>query len=268
MEHKDLVGKRFGRLVVVKQFREIVNGVSRIYCTCKCDCGNEKKVRQDQLLRNITKSCSCLQKEIVSQNYYKYVKPKHPRYPTNKTLAGMIQRCYNPNCPAYKDYGNRGIYVYSEWLGKNGKKQFYEWAINNGWEKSLTIERIDVNKGYTPDNCKFIPMEEQANNRRSSYFITIDGVTKNIQQWCDYYGINRKTHQSRVMRGMSPEEALLFLRDNDVSRKLTYYKGEYKTLKEWCETLNLNYDTIRCRIGVYKWNVDKAFETPIKSRKK
>ena len=123
-----------------------------------------------------------------------------------KIYDNMKTRCYNPNSNAYDRYGGRGITVCSEWL--NDFSTFKEWALSHGYRDDLTIERIDVNGNYTPDNCTWATYKDQANNRRSNQLETIDGVTKNLTEWAEFYGINIKTVRDRLLRGWDLKRAL------------------------------------------------------------
>ena len=118
---------------------------------------------------------------------------KHPLYRTWKHIK---TRCYNKESPDYKDYGEREIDVCELW--KNDFVEFLYWSLKNGWEKGLTIERIDCNKGYSPDNCKWIPMKEQSQNRRNVKMIEYKGETHSIAEWSRITGIARKTLDLRL----------------------------------------------------------------------
>jgi hypothetical protein len=117
----------------------------------------------------------------------------HPLY---RTWQNIKSRCYNPNCKDYKYYGERGIRVCEEW--EKDFVEFLYWALKHGWEKGLTIERKDFNKGYSPNNCIWIPMKEQSKNRRSVNNITYKGETHNIAEWSRITGIARKTLELRL----------------------------------------------------------------------
>lgn len=120
--------------------------------------------------------------------------------------AGMKDRCNNPNCHAYHLYGGRGINYHKDWeLFDN----FEKWALENGYNDTLTIDRIDSNGSYTPDNCRFVDMKAQNNNRRDNILFTINGETKTLQLWSEQYGIHPNTVTSRIRRfGWSIEDAL------------------------------------------------------------
>lgn len=119
----------------------------------------------------------------------------------------MKARCFNPSTGKdYVNYGKRGISVCAEW--KNSFENFYEWAIQNGYRDGLTIERIDVNKGYSPSNCTFIPMKEQPINRRNT-LLTVNGITKPKQDWAKECGISLTTLSSRLNKlGWTPERTV------------------------------------------------------------
>lgn len=115
-------------------------------------------------------------------------------------------RCYNKNDKSYHRYGGRGIKMCQEWL--DDYQKFENWCLSHGFEEGLAIDRIDNDGDYSPDNCRFVTLKENNQNRRTTRFYTIDGVTKNLQQWCDLYGINRGTVHDRLEKGLPIEEAL------------------------------------------------------------
>lgn len=157
----DLTGQRFGRLEVIAQAD---NNEAGLTCwVCKCDCGNTKIICGKSLRKGHSKSCGCWKKELLTE-----VKPAktHGLYGTrlSRIWRNMKNRCYNPNDPNYKFYGSRGITVCAEWL--NDFQAFYDWAISHGYRDDLSIDRIDNDKGYSPDNCRWVTMKVQATNRR------------------------------------------------------------------------------------------------------
>lgn len=122
------------------------------------------------------------------------------------TWRGMLSRCDNREDKYFKDYGRRGIAVCSEW---KDFENFYTWAIANGYDDSLTIERIDNDKGYSPDNCRWATAKEQSNNRRSNHLLTHRGKIQTLKQWSDELGINYQTLQSRIHASGWPIEKAL-----------------------------------------------------------
>lgn len=115
-------------------------------------------------------------------------------------------RCCNPRNPFFKSYGGRGITFYDVW--SRDYNSFELWAIQNGYREGLTLDRIDVNAGYSPDNCRWITNKEQQNNRRDNLFFTIDGVTKTLSEWCEQYGKCFNTVKKRLRKGMDIQTAL------------------------------------------------------------
>lgn len=118
----------------------------------------------------------------------------------------MKGRCYNPNNPAFKNYGGRGIKVCSEWLDESSS--FYEWALTSGYNDDLTLERINVDSSYEPENCTWVTKAKQARNRRNNISITINGETHCLKEWCEILNIGYVKVANRIRRGMDPLKAL------------------------------------------------------------
>ena len=213
----DLTGKKFGRLTVLG-LSEKKSG-RKSYWVCECDCGNKKLVRSDSLKRGQVQSCVCLKKE---QNKINLDRTTHGDTPTgeHKRLweiwQGIKQRTSNPNNKSYARYGGRGISVCEEW--RENYVNFRDWALNNGYSDNLTIERIDVNGDYCPENCRWATVKEQCNNRRTNVLIEWNGKTQNIERWSEETGIPYKILHDRYRRyGIKPPE--LFEPVNLITRK-------------------------------------------------
>ena len=139
----------------------------------------------------------------------------HPLY---KTWNKIKHRCYNKNNKDYKHYGGRNIVMCEVWL--NDFIEFFYWSFKNGWEKGLTIERIDVNGNYDPSNCKWVPMCEQAKNRRGLTALTYRGETKTASEWARIAGMSSRTLRGRLERGnYSIEDAIEVPVNEKLSRK-------------------------------------------------
>ena len=184
-----IIGKRFGRLVV-KEFGYIKNKAS--YWLCKCDCGNEKFVSRSGLTSGDIFSCGCYRNEHKSEFGFKHGYSNTKLY---SIWSSMIQRTTNPKHDRYCAYGGRGITVFDEW---KTAINFIEWALNNGYEEGLSIERIDVNGNYEPNNCKFIERNAQYENKQNSDLITYQGKTQSLSKWSRELGINRETLRYRI----------------------------------------------------------------------
>lgn len=195
----DLTGQKFGRLTVIKRAEKINN---RIKWLCKCDCGNEKKVNSAELLSGNTKSCGCYQKEQTSKARKTHGLSKTRLY---RIWKDMKVRCsYNKN-DNFHWYGERNISVCQDW---NDFSAFAEWAIKNGYNDFLSIDRIDTNGNYCPDNCRWISQKEQCKNRRNTKFITINGVSHTISEWSSISGVYVKNIYARINRSWKSEDAV------------------------------------------------------------
>ena len=175
----------------------------KLYWVCKCDCGNTKSIRSDALLSGVTKSCGCYNLECISIRATKHGLSKHPLF---KEWTGIKQRCYNPNERYYYNYGGRGITVCDEWL--NNPEAFVNWCLSNGYKKGLTLDRIDNNKGYSPNNCRWTTKKVQANNTRRNRVITYNNKTHTVAEWADIMNINYDILIHRLARGIDFEKAI------------------------------------------------------------
>ena len=130
----------------------------------------------------------------------------------------MKSRCYNPNATHYKRYGGRGIQICNKW--RNDFKAFYDWAMKNGYEDGLTIDRIDVNGDYEPSNCRWVTDNEQARNTSTNKIFTINNESKSLIEWCEIYNINYRTVQDRLSRGWDINRALTELVQSKFKNKV------------------------------------------------
>lgn len=162
---------------------------------CKCKCG-EIFYKSTADLNRRNNLCK-----------YRNIKYNKEQKKIRNVYFKMKDRCYRKNCKSFNDYGGRGITICDEWL-KN-PKSFYEWSFKNGYKDNLEIDRIDNNKGYSPDNCRWATKLEQANNKRNNLFIEYNNETKTLAQWCRLLNLPyRKTHKRIYMYKWDIEKAL------------------------------------------------------------
>lgn len=193
---RNLVGNKYGRLLVIEscgQERKGTHYMSKV----RCECGKEYLVPDTELIYGRRTSC----KEC-----------SHPTQTHGKTHTklfdvwqSMKQRCYDKHNNNYKNYGGRGIRICDEWL--SNFMNFYNWAMDNGYQKGLSIDRIDVNGNYEPSNCRWVTMKEQASNKRNNHLITYKGETKHLQYWANKFNINSTTIYNRLKSGWDIEKA-------------------------------------------------------------
>lgn len=197
----DLTGQRFGRLTAIAPAGKTKSG--NYLWDCVCDCGAHTVVASGGLRSGEIVSCGCYIREVTSKRSKTHGETGTRLY---KIWVLMKNRCYNHNASNYKDYGGRGITVCDEW--RNSYSAFSAWAKQNGYADNLSIDRIDNNKGYSPENCRWVTAFVQGNNKRSNAIFTIDGEAKTVTQWARKYGINPITVFSRLYKGMDIVEAL------------------------------------------------------------
>ena len=205
---KDIAGQKFNRLTAIKYVgRTSSNHALWLF---RCDCGTEKVIEESSVTKknSTTKSCGCLNNEVrKSGNNGR----KHGMAGTriNRIWKAMRNRCNNPSDKYYHCYGGKGIKVCSEWDNKDGFAPFYEWAMANGYAENLTIDRIDSDKGYSPDNCRWATYTEQARNKKNFPKIEYNGESHTIREWADIIGISKSTLIQRLNRQhWSVEDAL------------------------------------------------------------
>lgn len=211
--YQDLTGKKFGRLIVTSKADGHIspNGQRRTMWNCKCNCGNEVTVWAYSLKSGGTKSCGCLKRELSGERILKRCVTHGG---TNERLYGiwhdMHDRCKNKKSKAYKHYGLRGIRVCQEW---EDYAKFRDWAIGNGYDPNAkrgetTLDRIDVNGDYCPENCRWVGFITQNNNKRDNRLLTYNGKTQTMTQWAREIGMKDTTLDERLRRGWTVEDAL------------------------------------------------------------
>lgn len=206
MKIVDMTGKKFGRWTVIDYAGLDKSG--HAVWKCLCECGNVKDVRGQRLRDGESQSCGCLAKEITSIHNSKHNGSFDRLY---TVWSGMKARCENPSHCEYHRYGGRGISICDEW--KNDYTAFREWALAQGYDPSApkgkcTLDRIDNDNGYSPQNCTFSDMKKQCNNRHNNVIIECKGESHTIRGWSDITGISYSVLYSRIKNGWDVNRAL------------------------------------------------------------
>ena len=234
---KDLTGQRFGKLTVL-EFVQTTDEES--HWRCRCDCGNIAVIRIGGLTSGKTQSCGCLQKERASQ-----AKKKHGMTHTRlyNIWKSMKERCYNRNAVNYNRYGGRGITICKEW--QNNFQAFATWAQNNGYNDSLTIDRIDNYKEYSPDNCRWCDVQTQSKNRRSNVIVEYKGKKMCLKDAAKLSKIAYKVLWERYQYGDKGER--LFRPIDAKNRRnniIIEYNGKKMCLKDAAKLSKIAYSTL------------------------
>lgn len=204
MKKIDIVGKKFGRLLVLARAdKEIELQKSKkkysYYFVCLCDCGNQKIIERTNLVSGDSKSCGCLHREGLLTRSFKHGQRKTRLY---KIHTAMMSRCYRQKDESYKNYGARGIKVVTPWhtflnFYNDMSNSYYEHVSLYG-EEQTSIDRIDNNKSYSKENCRWATRKQQGNNKKNNRFITFNGKTQTLAQWVEELKINQGTLYRRL----------------------------------------------------------------------
>lgn len=207
---KDLRGKRCGKVIVVS-FDHTNEAKTQTYWKCQCDCGNTTVLSRNQLLFNTCPNCGCTKRNAN--------RPKRLNVKTHHMTGSRIYhiwksmryRCSTKNKESrdYRDYVLRNIKVCEEW--QNNFESFYQWAMSNGYRDDLSIDRIDNDGDYCPENCRWVSNTVQQRNRRKTVYLTYKGQTKALSEWCEIYGLKMKTCYGRLHQyGWTNPQDILF----------------------------------------------------------
>ena len=195
---KDCIGKKFGRLTILKI--DHIEKSGQTYVLCKCDCGTEKIIKFGSVSTGLIVSCGCRKREVLGLGSITHGQSKTRLY---SIWLNMRKRCYYSKYIEFENYGGRGISVCDEW--RNDFEPFYNWATNNGYADNLSIDRIDVNGNYEPSNCRWANRKQQSRNRNNNILITYNGETKTLIEWAEIKNINYKKLWSRIKHNWSED---------------------------------------------------------------
>jgi hypothetical protein len=235
---EDLTGRTFTWLKVLERLPDHItkdNGHHDMW-KCQCKCGKIVEVEGRHLLNGGTKSCGCYSTEILRKHSTTHGLSEDPLY---KRWRNMIHRCYYENDINYHNYGGRGIYVCDEWYNPSLKGDelratgnpyyiaFYNWAMESGYEPSLSIDRIDVDGPYSPDNCRWVTQKQQVANLRRNKYITVDGEKLTYAEYEQKYGLSESIVSS-LTRNCGWSLAAIHYRTTHPEVGLKHKKGEYR----------------------------------------
>lgn len=200
-------GDKYGRLTVLERCGSKDNNA---IFKCRCDCGKEIVAVGKNLRNGNKKSCGCLNSDMAK------LRVKQSRRANGATqmgkatrlyriYTGMRTRCYNKNYHGYENYGGRGITVCDEW---DTFRPFYDWAMSHGYSDKLSIDRIDVNGNYCPENCRWATQEQQSNNMTTNVFLEYNGERMTVTQWARKLGIKPYVIYNRLRSGWNDEMIL------------------------------------------------------------
>lgn len=203
-----MTGLQFGDLKVIA-FDQMKK--ENAYWRCLCACGRETTVRGTSLRTGTTKSCGCGSRRAALNNLEKRAREAQSRGVIRRQwkdlYRNMRNRCENPSDKRFENYGGRGIKVCDEW--KNSRRKFYDWVRSAGWQPGLSIDRIDVDGDYCPENCRFVDMFVQQNNTTRNRWLTWEGRTQTVAQWARELNVRPHALQHRVDRNWTIDRIFL-----------------------------------------------------------
>ena len=198
----DITNQKYGRLTVIKRAEDRVSpaGKHRVMWTCQCECGRIKDISADNLKGGKTLSCGCLQKQRVQETIGKHGDTDSRLY---NVWSAIKRRCYKDYEPKFSRYGGRGIKMCDEW--RDDYTAFMEWSLANGYRYDMqrgecTLDRINNDGDYSPDNCRWVSLKKQANNRATNRYITFNGETHTIAEWADIVHIPYERLYQRITK--------------------------------------------------------------------
>lgn len=201
---QNLAGRRYGRWTVVR-FHDTGPGNNDRWW-CRCDCGTEKPVGASNLRSGDSRSCGCRKREVTIRRSTKHGDAKAGREAhLYRIWQHMRRRCTTPTNQNYARYGGRGITICAEW---DDYESFRDWAKANGYKPNLTLDRIDNDGPYSPDNCRWADRRVQAQNRSTVRLVTYQGKEQTLPEWAEEYGLTANALRNRLRHGWSMKRAL------------------------------------------------------------
>lgn len=248
---KDLTGQKFGRWTVLSRAHTAPGKQAK--WSCRCDCGGEADVAAATLKNGTSKSCGCLTREAIIRRSTTHGQSGSPTY---LTWQGMIARCTNPSHVGYQRYAKKGITVCERWL-----TSFENFIADMGEKpKGRSIDRIDNDKGYYPENCRWATAKQQCRNQDKTIMLTVDGVTKPLQDWADDVGAKHATIKERILNGWGHKDAVytpVGTYQDNVRTRVLEFNGKKMHPREWAEELGISVGSVYQRLS-RGWPMDRV----------
>ena len=259
-KHKNLVGERFGRLVVSAWvFNDKTN---KHAWECVCDCGNTKLVASSDLTHGRVTSCGCKHKEIEEKFKTRFLK-HGKRYSRLYTIwLNMKQRCTNPKTKQYPNYGGRGIQVCSEWM--DSFESFYNWATSNGYSDKLQIDRINNDGNYEPLNCRWATRKEQCANKSNNVKIEAGGKEVLLTHLANDIGITHGCLKKRIDK-YGVEDAMI-KKKHSSGQHLLELDGVVMDVSGWAKKIGITTTSLCSRLS--RWSLRDALTRPRRKQKR
>ncbi len=255
---KDYTGKKFGRWTAVKLY----DGPGPASWHCKCECGTLRVVNNHNLRNGLSSSCGCRRVEVAFAKALKHGESVGGSISVEFNIyRRILSRCFRKADSNYPRYGGRGITVCQRWI--ESVENFIE-DMGRRPSPSHSIDRIDNNAGYSPENCRWATSKEQANNRRSSRIVTVEGVSKTLAQWADQSGVDADTIGARLKRGWNAKSAVW---NTSRGRRFIKVNGVRMLLSEACANAGMPYSIVNSRLKI-GWKIGMALTQPIKKFQK
>lgn len=253
------LGKKYGMLTVTgftKTIGKYKDARPYWAWVCKCDCGKTTVVNPADVKAGKTRSCGCYHDAVCKERSKKF---KHGTTENKRLYVifnHMKQRCYKVDSPRYSDYGGRGIKICAEWMdSQSGFDRFVDWALSNGYADDLTIDRIDVDGDYSPQNCAWKTRKEQNNNKRETIWVEYSGEKIQLKKLCEREGVKYDTvHNRYAVLGW------------DIERSLHEPTPLETSFAKKCREHGMSESVVRDRISKLGWSEEEALNTPSAGR--
>lgn len=245
---KNLLGHAYGEWTVI-QYAGIASNSRKAAWLCECKCGTRKVITSNNLKRALSCGCGRREKTILRNTTH-----GRARSPEHRAWCAMKKRCYNQNDPRYKDWGGRGVIVCDKW--RNSFESFLS-DMGSRPSNKHSVDRIDVNGNYEPENCRWATSDIQATNTRRNVKLTIGVDTRCLSEWAREAGVHPATFANRVEANWSEDDLLL----PPTKAKQLDFKGKKMTVHEWSVELGISFNTIHDRL-TRGWTVEESLGTP------